>query len=61
MKFKSKQTGAILEPKSDFVLEQLQKSPDYVVYNGPSGRTGAGKGKEKAQDGKGADAAQGGQ
>ena len=33
MKFKNKQTGAILEPKNEMVLEQLRKSEDYKVGN----------------------------
>lgn len=34
MKFKNKQTGAILEPKNDMVTEQLRKSEDYTPYDG---------------------------
>lgn len=34
MKFKNKQTGVILEPRSEMVLEQLQKSEDFDVYDG---------------------------
>ena len=34
MKFKNKQTGAILEPKNEMVLEQLRKSEDYTPYDG---------------------------
>lgn len=33
MKFKNKHTGVILEPKSDMVVEQLQKSPDFEPYD----------------------------
>lgn len=33
MKFKSKITGAILEPKSEMVIEQFQKSSDYEIYD----------------------------
>lgn len=33
MKFKHIRTGAILEPHSDFVLEQFQKSPDLVPFD----------------------------
>lgn len=32
MKFKNKHTGVILEPKSDMVVEQLQKNHDFVPY-----------------------------
>lgn len=32
MKFINKRTGAILEPNSNFVAEQLMKSPDYAPY-----------------------------
>lgn len=34
MKFKNKQTGAILEPKNEMVLNQLRKSEDYTPYDG---------------------------
>lgn len=34
MKFKNKQTGAILEPKNEMVLDQLRKSEDYTPYDG---------------------------
>lgn len=34
MKFKNKQTGAILEPKNEMVLDQLRKSKDYTPYDG---------------------------
>lgn len=43
MKFKNKHTGVILEPKSDMVTEQLQKSEDYEPYD-----DNAGQGSEKA-------------
>lgn len=43
MKFKNKQTGAILEPKNDMVLEQLRKSEDYTPYDGKD----AGQGGQK--------------
>ena len=33
MKFKNKQTGAILEPKNEMVLDQLRKSEDYTPYD----------------------------
>ena len=39
MKFKNKQTGAILEPKNEMVLDQLRKSEDYT----PSGGKDAGQ------------------
>lgn len=32
MKFINKRTGAILEPNSNFVAEQLTKSQDYAPY-----------------------------
>lgn len=32
MKFKNKQTGVILEPKSPMVEDQLQKSPDFEAF-----------------------------
>ena len=35
MKFKHIRTGAILEPHSDFVLEQFQKSPDLIPFDDP--------------------------
>ena len=35
MKFKHIRTGAILEPHSDFVLEQFQKSPDLIPFDEP--------------------------
>ena len=34
MKFKNKQTGAILEPKNEMVLDQRRKSEDYTPYDG---------------------------
>lgn len=40
MKFKNKQTGVILEPRSDMVLEQLQKSEDFDVYDGQEAAEG---------------------
>ena len=33
-KFKSIVTGAILEPNSEMVAEQLRKNPSFVVYDG---------------------------
>lgn len=44
MKFKNKQTGVILEPRSEMVLEQLRKSEDFDVYDGQE----AAQGDEKA-------------
>lgn len=35
MKFKHIRTGAILEPHSDFVQEQFQKSPDLIPFDDP--------------------------
>ena len=32
-KFKSIVTGAILEPNSEMVAEQLRKNPSFVVYD----------------------------
>jgi len=29
MKFRDKETGAILEPRSEMVVEQLRKNPEY--------------------------------
>ena len=43
MKFKNKQTGVVLEPKTDMVAEQLQKSPDYVPYDGKDDSENSGK------------------
>ena len=43
MKFKNKQTGAILEPKNDMVLEQLRKSEDYTPYDGKDASQGGQK------------------
>lgn len=40
MKFKNKQTGVILEPRSEMVLEQLQKSEDFDVYDGQDAAEG---------------------
>lgn len=34
MKFISNRTGVILEPRSDMVVEQLQKSDEYIPYEG---------------------------
>lgn len=44
MKFKNKQTGVILEPRSETVLEQLHKSEDFDAYDGQS----AGESGEKS-------------
>ena len=43
MKFKNKQTGAILEPKNEMVLEQLRKSEDYTLYDGKDAGQGGPK------------------
>lgn len=43
MKFKNKQTGAILEPKNEMVLEQLRKSEDYTPYDGKDAGQGGPK------------------
>ena len=40
MKFKNKHTGVILEPKSDMVVEQLQKNPDFEPYDGQNAAQG---------------------
>lgn len=32
MKYINKSTGVILEPKSEMVIEQLQKSADFAVF-----------------------------
>lgn len=42
MKFKNKHTGVILEPKSDMVVEQLQKNPDFEPYDGQNAAQDAG-------------------
>ena len=34
MKFIKRSTGVILDPKADMVVEQLQKNPDFVSYEG---------------------------
>lgn len=43
MKFKNKQTGVILEPRSEMVLEQLRKSDDFDVYDGQEDAQGGEK------------------
>lgn len=43
MKFRNKQTGVILEPRSDMVREQLAKSPDYDPYDGQDAPQGGDK------------------
>lgn len=43
MKFKNKQTGVILEPRSEIVLEQLCKSDDFAPCDGPDGAQGGEK------------------
>ena len=45
-KFKSIVTGAILEPNSEMVAEQLLKNPSFVVYDGQE----AAQGDEKPLD-----------
>lgn len=40
MKFKNKQTGTILEPRSEMALEQLRKSDDFDVYDGQEAAQG---------------------
>ena len=40
MKFKNKQTGVILEPRSEMVLEQLRKSDAFDVYDGQAAAQG---------------------
>ena len=35
MKFINKTTGIILEPSSEFVVEQMKKSVDYKEYKEP--------------------------
>ena len=39
-KFKSIVTGAILEPNSEMVAEQLRKNPSFVVYDGQEAAQG---------------------
>lgn len=34
MKFKNKDTGSILSPKTDFAAEQLKKDPRFVMIEG---------------------------
>lgn len=43
MKFENKQTGTILEPRSEMVLEQLRKSEDFAVYDGQESAQGGEK------------------
>lgn len=43
MKFLNRRTGAILEPNSAFVAEQLMKSPDYAPYDAQKDADGADK------------------
>lgn len=47
MKFKSKINGAILEPASDMVVEQMKKSPDFEIVDDAQAPAQAG-----GQDGK---------
>ena len=42
-KFKSIVTGAILEPNSEMVAEQLRKNPSFVAYDGQETAQGEGK------------------
>lgn len=45
MKFINIQTGVILEPKSEMVVDQLHKSPDYKPYDGQKdAQSGEGEG-----------------
>lgn len=44
MKFKHIRTGAILEPHSDLVLEQFQKSPDLIPFDDPEPVAASGDG-----------------
>ena len=48
MKFKSKITGAILEPASDVVVEQMKKSPDFEEVDDTQApaQTGGAEGKK---------------
>ena len=41
MKFIKRSTGVILEPKADMVVEQLQKNPDFVSYEGQNAAHGS--------------------
>ncbi|MFV0351222.1 MAG: hypothetical protein ACK5JF_02775 [Oscillospiraceae bacterium] len=34
MKFKNKETGSILSPKTDFAAEQLKKDPRFMMIEG---------------------------
>lgn len=47
MKFINIQTGAILEPKSEMVAEQLRKSEDYKPYEGQGAAQNGGAGNVK--------------
>lgn len=47
MKFKSKINGAILEPASDMVVEQMKRSPDFEIVDDTQAPAQAG-----GQDGK---------
>ena len=40
MKFKSIVTGAILEPNSEMVIEQLRKNSSFVVHDGQEAAQG---------------------
>ena len=39
-KFKSIVTGAILEPNSEMVAEQLRKNPSFIIYDGQEAAQG---------------------
>ena len=48
MKFVNKETGVVLEPKSQFVEDQLKKDPRYKVATGKQAAgSGGGDGKKE--------------
>lgn len=51
-KFKSIVTGAILEPNSEMVAEQLRKNPSFVVYDGQEAAQGDEKPLSKMKQGR---------
>lgn len=51
-KFKSIVTGAILEPNSEMVAEQLRKNPSFVVYDGQEAAQGDEKPLSKMEQGR---------
>ena len=51
-KFKSIVTGAILEPNSEMVAEQLRKHPSFVVYDGQEAAQGDEKPLSKNEQGR---------